>query len=176
MSAASGRFIHTRFGSRQVAELLQVICTAELIAPSRCLWVVSPWISDVPVIDNRANTFTSLAGEWERTQVRFATLLARLLRQGTTVHVATRPDEHNQDFLERLAHHAAGHTSRLRTHVTDTLHEKGILGDGYYLSGSMNITYNGLSFNQEVLHYVTDPETVAAHRQLFAVWWGGPIA
>jgi hypothetical protein len=175
VAATPGRFIHTRFGPRQVAELLQTIFAAELIAPSRCLWVVSPWVSDIPLLDNRANTFTTLAGEWERSHVRLAVLLARLLQLGTTVHIATRPDEHNRDFLTRLGVLASGSEQRLRTHSTEALHEKGILGDGFYLSGSMNITHNGISFNQEVLHFVTDPATVASHRQLFTTWWGGAV-
>ena len=53
-------------------------------------------------------------------------------------------------------------------------HEKGILGDGYYLSGSMNITRNGISFNEEVLHLFTEPSVVAANRQLFVKRWGPP--
>jgi phosphatidylserine/phosphatidylglycerophosphate/cardiolipin synthase-like enzyme len=174
-TAAAGRFIHTRFGPRQVTDLLQTIFAAELVAPSRCLWIVSPWVSDIPVLENRANMFTTLVGDWERSQVRLAPLLARLLHLGTTVHVATRPDEHNRDFVNRLSTLSSGSEHRLYTHVTETLHEKGILGDGFYLSGSMNITYNGISFNQEVLHYVTDPATVASHRQLFTEWWGGMV-
>jgi phosphatidylserine/phosphatidylglycerophosphate/cardiolipin synthase-like enzyme len=175
MSNSESRYIHTRFGAGQVTDLLQTIFAAELVAPSRCLWIVSPWISDIPVIDNRANTFTTLAGEWERSQVRLAAVLARLLQLGTTVHIATRPDEHNSDFLTRLAILASSNATRLRTHTTETLHEKGILGDGFYLSGSMNITFNGVSFNQEVLNYVTDTETTASHRQLFREWWGGIV-
>jgi hypothetical protein len=175
-ASTAGRHIHTRFGPRQVTDLLQMIFAAELVAPSRCLWIVSPWVSDIPILENRANTFTTLAGEWERSQVRLAPLLARLLQLGTTVHVATRPDEHNRDFLSRLTGLASGSEQLLRTHLTETLHEKGILGDGFYLSGSMNITYNGISLNQEALHFATDSSTVAAHRHLFTEWWGGVAA
>lgn len=175
IASSPGRHIHTRFGPRQVTDLLQVVFAAELVAPSRCLWVVSPWVSDIPILENRTNTFTTLAGEWERSQVRLAALLARLLQLGTTVHVATRPDEHNRDFLSRLAGLASAAEQRLCTHLTETLHEKGILGDRFYLSGSMNITYNGISFNQEALHFATDAATVASHRHLFTEWWGGAV-
>jgi phosphatidylserine/phosphatidylglycerophosphate/cardiolipin synthase-like enzyme len=126
-------------------------------------------------MDNRANTFTTLVGEWERSQARLSAVLARLLHLGATVHIATRPDDHNFDFLNRLSVLASSNAQRLKTHTTEALHEKGILGDGFYLSGSMNITYNGLSFNQEVLNYVTDAETIASHRQLYTEWWGGHV-
>lgn len=169
----SGRFIHTRFGGDQVRHLLQAIFSAELIRPSRCLWIVSPWISDIPILDNRSNGFRTLAGEIERTEIRLSSVLGLLLEQGTTVHIAARPDQHNRGFLDRLVGAAPTVAHRLRMHLTESLHEKGILGDGYYLSGSMNITYNGISFNEEMLHFITDSETVASHRQLFSEWWGG---
>jgi hypothetical protein len=169
------RHIHTRFGSRQVTELLQTIFSAELVAPSRCLWVVSPWISDVPIIDNSANAFSALVGDWPRGSIRLSAVLGHLLRRGTTVRIAARPIEHNSDFLGRLRLQAGDLADRLRIVETETLHEKGILGDGFYLSGSMNITYNGLTFNDEVLHFFTHPETVAANRQLYTQWLGGEV-
>ena len=175
MTGPTGRFIHTRFGPRQVTDLLQTIFAAELVAPSKTLWIVSPWISDIPVLDNRTNMFTTIAGDWQRSEIRLAAVLARLLQQGTTVHIASRPDDHNREFLERLAILASDGARWLQAHLTSTLHEKGILGDGFYLSGSMNITYNGISFNQEVLHYVTEPASVASNRQLFTEWWGGAV-
>ena len=54
------RYLHSRLTSRQLPDLLQTILVAELIAPSQCLWLVSPWISDIPVVDNTANTFLAL--------------------------------------------------------------------------------------------------------------------
>ena len=60
---ATERHIHTHFGPRQVTDLLQTIFASEIVAPSSRLWIVSPWISDIPVVDNRANSFTSLVGD-----------------------------------------------------------------------------------------------------------------
>jgi hypothetical protein len=171
----TARHIHTRFGPRQVVDLLQSIFAAELIAPGPCLWLVSPWITDIPVLDNRANGFTSVVGDWEGSRVRLSTVLAWLLHRGSTVHVATRPDEVSEDFLERLETLAGSGRARLRVHQTEALHEKGVLGEGFYLSGSMNFTQSGLGFNQEMLYYDTNPGVVAHHRQLFTAWWGGAV-
>ena len=178
MSAAlpTERHIHTRFGPRHVSQLLQTIFAAELIAPSRCLWIVSPWISDVPILDNSANAFSTLAGDWPRGRIRLSAVLGLLLRRGATVRVAARPIEHNSDFLAQLRLQAAEAGNRLRIVETETLHEKGILGDGFYLSGSMNITYNGLTFNDEVLHFFTDAGTVATNRQFYTQWWGAEVS
>lgn len=177
MSAAvpTERHIHTRFGSRHVAELLQTIFAAELVAPSRCLWIVSPWISDVPILDNSTNAFSTLVWDWPRGHIRLSAVLGQLLRRGTTLRVAARPIEHNRDFFAQLRLQAGDRGERLHIAETETLHEKGILGDGFYLSGSMNITYNGLTFNDEVLHFFTHPEAVAANRQHFTQWWGGEV-
>ncbi len=168
------RHIHTHFGPRQVTDLLQTIFASEIVAPSRHLWIVSPWISDIPVLDNRANSFASLVGDWARTRVRLSAVLAYLLRRGTAIQVAARPLDHNRDFFAQLRQHAGAEGVRLRLSEADALHEKGILGDGYYLSGSMNITRNGISFNEEVLHLFTEPSVVAANRQLFVKRWGPP--
>src|SRR5207244_1271795 len=96
------RIVDTRASARQVPDLLQAIFVSELISPSRCLWLVSPWISDIPVIDNRTNAFSSLDPLWTRSQVPMSQILTRLLELGTTVHVATRPDSRNRAFLDRL--------------------------------------------------------------------------
>lgn len=173
--APTDRHIHSHFGPRQVTDLLQVIAGAELIAPSRCLWIVSPWISDIPILENRSNAFTSFAGDWARSNVTLSALLLFLLRQGSTVRIAARPAEHNRNFFNRMREGAGSAAARLSIVATETLHEKGILGDDYYLSGSMNVTMNGITFNDEALHFFTDPAVVALHRHLFAKWWGGVL-
>ncbi|GAA6620053.1 hypothetical protein NUACC26_058690 [Scytonema sp. NUACC26] len=45
--------------------------------------------------------------------------------------------------------------------MTEELHAKGILGDGYYLAGSMNFTYNGTTVNEEALTFETSTEVIA---------------
>jgi hypothetical protein len=47
--------------SEEAARLLAALFATELVAPSTCLWLVSPWISNVPVIDNETATFDALA-------------------------------------------------------------------------------------------------------------------
>lgn len=165
------RYIYSRFGVRQVTDLLQTIVASELVRPSQRLWIVSPWISDISVLDNRANTFASLAPEWSRSRVHLSTVVARLLQAGTVVHIATRSDErHNLDFIGRMEHLASGSTG-LHLHLASELHDKGILGDGFYLAGSMNFTHSGISINDEALHFTCDPAIVAEHQVTFRATW-----
>lgn len=167
------RIVHTRASARQVPDLLQVIFAAELVCPSECLWLVSPWVSDIPVVDNRTNGFSALEPKWARTHVSLSQMLGRLLELGTTVHIATRPDDHNEAFLSRMRRIAEPDGLPLHLHTAEELHEKGILGDGYYLSGSMNFTFSGISLNEEAVHYSVDPAFVAENRILIAGRWGG---
>ena len=168
------RHIHTHFGARQVSDLLQVIFASEILSPSTRLWIVSPWISDIPVLDNRTNTFSSLVGQWGRRQVPLSAMLGYLARRGTRLLVATRPDTHNRDFLNQLRLQGADE-ERVIIREAEALHEKGILGDRYYLSGSMNFTRNGISFNEEVVHFFTAASSVASNRQLFVKRWDTPL-
>lgn len=167
------RYIHTKAMARQVPDLLQNIFVAELLCPSPCVWLISPWISDIPVIDNRANGFLEFEPKWVRNQITLSQVLLRLLEFGTTIHIATRPDDHNLAFLDRMRRSAEPEGLPLRVHSVEELHEKGILGDGFYLSGSMNFTFNGITLNEEAVQFSVDPMVVAENRIIFARRWGG---
>ena len=168
------RYLHSRLTSRQLPDLLQTILVAELIAPSQCLWLVSPWISDIPVVDNTANTFLALEPSWYRSKIRFSQVLASLTQQGTTVCIATRPDPHNNSFLETLASKAD--SDYLKLHKAEELHIKGILTDSFFLAGSMNFTFNGITVNQEMLSYEIEPTTIAEQKLNFRVRWGDTVS
>ncbi len=94
-----------------------------------------------------------------------------MLDAGTTVHVATRQNERNRSFLTAL--NSLGRDPHLQVHMSDELHEKGLLGDDYYLSGSMNFTVTGIQINEEVVHLITDPADVARNRVSLTQRWGG---
>jgi hypothetical protein len=159
----------------EARDLVQGIFASELVAPSRCLWIVSPWISDVAVFENDALNFRLPDVGWGRRLVRLSEVVLELLRRDATVILATRPDQHNTIFLQQLEQACgdAGHTSRIRVHIAENLHEKGIVGDAFYLGGSMNLTHNGLEILEEVLHFTTDPEVIAQTRLRYFDRWGG---
>lgn len=156
-------------------ELLQGIFAAELVLPSQFLWIVSPWVSDVPVLDNAASTFRPPETAWGQRSVRLAEVLLELGRLGTTVVVATRPDSHNRLFLDHATQlfTDGGLGDRLSIRFSHELHEKGIAGDAFYLGGSMNLTYNGVEVLEEALYYSTDTDTVAQVRLRYRDRWGG---
>jgi phosphatidylserine/phosphatidylglycerophosphate/cardiolipin synthase-like enzyme len=154
-----------------VRELLQLIFVSELLAPSRCLWIVSPWLRDVPVLDNTTGSFLSLCPELPRTEVRLSRILRELMNRGTRLVIATRSDEGNRQVVDALGSVAADRVPIC--HERANLHAKGIVGDRYSLIGSMNITYNGLDFLTEMLVFQTGREQVEDLRLVFRAEYGG---
>jgi hypothetical protein len=177
MTPVETRHIHKSSWRCQddVRELLQATFVAELIFPSRCVWLVSPWVSDIPVIDNGSSAFDALDPTWGPRGVRLTEVLSALMRRGTTVVLATRPVDHNAPFVAKLKVAAAASSSALVVHEAEELHEKGLLGDDFYLSGSMNLTFGGVELLEETVKYDTS-ETVVAEAQLtFHGRWGGRL-
>jgi hypothetical protein len=179
VTLASTRHIHKASWRCQdeVRELLQATFVAEYLAPSRCLWLVSPWVSDIPIIDNRSGSFDSLDSSWGPRVVRLVELLTRSLRVGATVVIATRPVAHNSPFVAQLGAAAseATVTSQLLIAESENLHEKGLLGDDFYLSGSMNFTYGGVELLEETVKFDTAPDVVAQARLVYYERWGGEL-
>jgi hypothetical protein len=163
---------------REVENLLQSILAAELVLPSEVLWLVSPWVSDIGVIDNETGAFSGLEPSWGRRRITLVEALATMVRRGSHVVVATRSDDHNLRFIRKLeaAVESAGLSNRLLVRVDEEerLHEKGLVGDDYYLSGSMNFTYNGVRLHDEAVKFELAAESVAQARVNFRQNYGVP--
>ena len=167
----------TAFASREeLADALQALCIAELMTPSTPIWIVTPWISDIVVIDNRAARFTGLLPDMPRRPIRLAETLLSQLQRGGTVVLACRPDDHNRKFTDQLAERArdAEVGDRLLCQFAVDLHEKGVLTRHLLLSGSMNLTYNGLRRLEESILLTDDDDTVARARHAYEDRWSQP--
>lgn len=147
----------------EVADLLESVFTRLALFPDRCVWIVSPWISDIPVVDQRFGVVPNLEGYGRRRLTLFE-VLGALAKGGTTVVVALRDDRINQRTLRRLKALAGDHRleKRLFVHLTDNNHhDKTMVGDNFVITGSMNFTVSGTAFNDERVEYSTDPGRVA---------------
>jgi hypothetical protein len=152
---------------QQIRDVLASLLACELICPSERLFLVSPWVSDIPVLRNDAGEFAAMAPSWPRTRVCLSRVLATLAERGTAVHIAITPAEHNAAFVARMRD-AAGCVLLLES---PTLHEKGLLGDDYYLMGSLSFTVNGITLNDELANLHTDPGFIAENRDAMAQRW-----
>jgi len=104
------RIFKTQFtGTSTLQELLQTLFVAELLQPGEEIWIVSPWISNVVLIDNRSGSFDFLNPEWGRREIRLTDVLITLMNYNCHVHVVTRNDPGNDAFRTRMSEMAQEH-------------------------------------------------------------------
>lgn len=176
MSQESGheksRSIHLNndLGRRQLREVLGSLLTGLILAPER-LWLVSPWVSDFDLLDNRAGDWSVLQPSWGLRFVRFSELLIECVEAGCSLSLVTKPETSNDPFLSRMRQ---GITTqdRYRSVVSANVHIKGLLADSWYLSGSMNFTFSGANLNEEEVLLRCEPAAVADTRFEFERCYG----
>lgn len=163
------------FGPRQsgaIRDLLQALLAAELLSPSRELWLLFGWISDIEVLDNRARQFSALRADWPASPIRLLAVLEAMLDRNATLNLVLRNVSHNQPFIRRVQALRARHAGRLKLATGPEVHEKGILGDDFLLSGSMNLTYRGMVVNDEHVTLRTDAASIEEWRMSVRAKWG----
>jgi len=177
MSAGRDILRHSRYARNEARELLQSIFVAELLQPSRELWLVSPWLNDIVVIDDAAGAFASILHGSGETSLTLSAAVVRVAEAGALVHVVTRP-EVSQDFSNALRRHLSRSSTggRVRWKTVPTLHTKGLAGDDYRVMGSMNFTFNGIELNDESIRFDRDANAVARVRLEFERQYGGDDA
>ncbi len=156
-----------------VREVLSMVFAQELLAPSRKVFVVAPWISNIVIFDSRLGQYATLNPEWGKREVRLVEVLVAIVANGTTLHIHTRPDDHNKTFKRRIieAMTDAGLHDQLRwSDNNEKLHTKGVLTDRVLVDGSMNLTERGVALNDEVVVVSFEPDRVAAARMHFELY------
>jgi len=155
-----------------IRDLLQSLFIAELLKPSHQLWLAFGWISDVEIIDNRARQFSALKPDWPTVGIRLTAVIEELVERGGRVSLVLRDVEHNRVFVDKLSAVRERHPQKLKYILHADIHEKGILADDFLLSGSMNLTQNGITVNGEHLTLRTDKASVEEWRMVLEQKWG----
>lgn len=154
-----------------VREVLVMVFAQELLVPSREMFLVAPWISNIVIFDSKGGQFATLNPEWAKRDISLVEVLVSMAANGTVLHLHTRPDEHNKAFKRRI-HEAlgdAGLSAQLFWSDGNTaLHTKGILTERVLVDGSMNLTERGISVNEEAVTVSFDHEKIAEARVHFA--------
>jgi hypothetical protein len=174
--ASPSRDLHGPAQSRAIRDLLQSLFVAELISPSPKLWLFFAWISDVEIIDNSARQFAALEPDWPAAPIRLSEVLRALLSRGVRLHLVIREHGHNDYFIARLQTLRARYGDLVKWTIEKNFHAKGLLGADYFLSGSMNLTLNGISINGEHLVLRTDPAAVAEQFLQLETQWEGLLS
>ena len=157
-----------------IGDVLSAAILSELCWPSDELWLVSGWVTDIPVVNNADRQFDTVMGDEPRSQMTLSEALGALTRRGTQLHVALRKEEHNQIFIDRLQR--ASNADSLHLYSSADLHEKMMVGWSWLLKGSMNFTWNGVQRNEESLEFEVGPVEAARQRlELRTRWIGGSV-
>ena len=170
------RDLHGPAQARAVRDLFQSLFVAELVHPSPKLWLFFAWISDVEIIDNSAREFAALEPDWPAAPILLSQVLRALLARGVAIRLVIREDGHNDYFIARLRTLKSRYGDQIKWTVKKGFHAKGLLGADYFLSGSMNLTLNGISVNGEHLVLRTDPAAVAEQSIELESRWEGQMA
>ncbi|MBX7133589.1 MAG: hypothetical protein K1X67_13020 [Fimbriimonadaceae bacterium] len=153
--------------SGEARDLLAALMATELGAPSKCIWLISPWITDLPILDNSAGTFGPLSS-WGNRPATLAEVLVTIATRGTTIVIGTTPDPHNRTFINRIQALGADHRvgSRIKVCIDEgnVLHTKSVVADDYAVVGSMNLTIGGIDVREEYIELKTDQAYVAQAR------------
>jgi len=156
-------FNHSDSSPKILEELFHNIFIAEFLDPSDEIWIVSPWISNIQIFDNRGGSFTTLCPDWQGLSVKLEHVLIKLLSLQTKINVVANNATHNDYFFYRLDQKSKDYGLDKFLHLVrrETLHTKGIFTRHGSLTGSMNITYSGVNINDEHLIYTISKEAIA---------------
>lgn len=171
------RRIFQREGTSQnlVRELLQMMFLGEMLTPGRDrAWLVSPWISNVVIFDNRAGGFRAINPEWGSREIRLAEIVIDIMARGTDFAIVTNYDKHNDSFLNKLNTLVIekGLEEKIQILRRENLHVKGILLHNGVLTGSMNFTFRGFEINEESVIFERLPHSLAQMRINFESFLG----
>jgi hypothetical protein len=161
-------------GAATLKELVQTMFVGELLGAGEAIWIVSPWVSNIILIDNRSGNFDSINPEWGRREIRLVEVLATIMGKGTKVVLVTRNLDTNQAFIAALREQVTTLAIKemLDIVIRDGLHTKGILLTRSMLLGSMNLTYSGLEMHDEYIEFCINPEDLARTRLEFGPYLG----
>ncbi|AGM42931.1 phospholipase D-like domain-containing protein DpdK [Aeromonas dhakensis] len=152
-------FLHGPLGQRQLREVLSAQFCGLILYPE-IIWLISPWMSDFDVIDNRGGQWNFLDPSWGARMISFQEVLATAVNNGCPLRIVTRPDNISKVFIERMrARLSPDHDMQYKYH--DNLHAKGMLTANFFLKGSMNYTWSGANLNDEHLLFTINKAAIS---------------
>jgi len=143
------------------SDLVESLFVAELLAPSPHVWLLSPWISDIEVVDNRAGAFADVFPGRPARIIQLTDALTELAERGSRVHVVVRPEPVGNAAVITKLRSAATPPRQIDIVLKENLHEKALLTSHFHLHGSMNFTRYGREVNEEALVVNTDKDHIA---------------
>lgn len=152
----TSRMIRSHGGAQVLKDCLISLFAIELLKPSKEIYLISPWVSNSPLLDNRHGAFDCLFPQISSSVIRLADVLETMADQGSRVRlICDLQDENTRRFRDQL-----GSRTRINFRQLYNNHEKGLFTDHLYLHGSMNFTFRGIHINGECIRITTSPSYV----------------
>jgi PLD-like domain len=146
---------------------LSSLFVSELLDPGRELYLISPWLSNMIVVDNRFDQYYALCHDLGKEVLRLADILQLLAQKGADIRIIARPNhDPTRFFLNSLSKHR-----KITWRFNAKEHEKGLISAHFCLSGSMNFTYSGVNINKERVELSKTPEKVFSVLQEARLSW-----
>jgi hypothetical protein len=148
------RMIRTTEGSTSLRDLLVSLLITECMNPGKELYLISPFMSNVPLIDNRLGNYGDLFPFAGGRSIHLADILQSLAWKGTSVRIICDPERpETRPFYAQLCQDIA-------FRVLNENHEKGLFTEHFYIHGSMNFTYRGVHVNKENIRTTRQPSEI----------------
>ncbi|AMJ72282.1 PLD-like domain protein [Enterobacter cloacae] len=151
-------FLHGATGQRVLREVLSAQLVGLILQPEP-IWLVSPWVSNFTLLDNRAGNWDSIDPAWGGREVDFVELLACAVNNGAQLSLVTRNVPISRTFVKALEHQL-NKNADYRLEWREHLHTKGLLTQHFFLKGSMNFTWSGVNRNEECVELSSDPHMI----------------
>ncbi|GJG99174.1 phospholipase D-like domain-containing protein DpdK [Paraburkholderia terrae] len=160
MSTSRSIFKSATSAPEAARNALAAVFAGEMLAPSKTVHLLAPWISNIVIFDNSVGSFSGLNPEWSRREIRLVDVLVAIASNDTRLVIRVRAENHNKPFKKRLFSALAdsGLQDKCDWMTSDTLHTKSLLTDHVLIAGSMNFTERGISLNEE--HVTLEFDTV----------------
>ena len=158
------RDLHGPNQTDAIRDLIQSIFISELLSPSELLWIHFAWVSDVEILDNASRKYAWINPAWSSRKITLSEVLEVILSKGGHIRLFIRKDAHNDYILRKFRILESEFENRIEWKVISGFHDKGMVGDTYFLTGTMNLTQRGMKRNTEHIYFKTDPEQISRQR------------
>ncbi|RYE54289.1 MAG: hypothetical protein EOP48_12645 [Sphingobacteriales bacterium] len=165
------REIYTYTASKQLPHLIQSLFASELLAPGKTIYLFSPWLSNVAILDNSTNSFRQVNPLWPRGVISLTSVLEHLISKGTEIRICVNHSDHNKFLMSWIDQMIKRGYSNVLGKRRKDLHKKGLLFDKGFISGSMNFTFNGLNVLDERVVFTTHDGDIASAQIEFENYW-----
>jgi hypothetical protein len=142
-------------GAAQLLDCLASLLALELMAPGGRLYLISPRCSDMTIIASPFGQFRAVMPMLGQTELRLSDALGSLANRGSLVRLLYRPgDPQTESFIGRLP-------SAVERQGVTRLEERALIGETFYLRGSLEFSMGGIAIGDESVELTTEADQVA---------------